>query len=371
MKKLILLTLVAFLLNGCTKPPVEHKLTEVFKDDYQFTGVTISKSGRMFVNYPRWSDHYECGVAEIKDGKKIPFPDLKWNAYSGLPIDYFLCVQSVYADKKNNLWILDTGNPEFKGVVYGGAKLVRVDLRNNKILLKYFFNEPIISKNSYLNDVRIDEKNNKAYITDSGAGGIVVLDTDSGKQIKCLSKHFSTMAEPGYVIKIHGKDALGGDGKSFEVQSDGLTLDSENKYLYFHALTGKALYKVPARLLNDEKISDAEVERSVEKVADTGALDGIISSDAGNIFLTALEENAINYLTPRGEIKTLIKDKKLWWPDTLSISSDKYLYVTDSMINEMPFFNGGKDERKGPYKIYKINVSDLCKGSIFDNLKFF
>jgi sugar lactone lactonase YvrE len=371
MQKAILLIFTAFLLNGCTPSPKDRKLTEVFKDDYQFTGVAISKTGRMFVNYPRWSDHYEYGVAEIKKGKKIPFPDMKWNAYSGLPIDYFLCVQSVYVDKNDNLWILDTGNPEFKGVVYGGAKLVRIDLRTNKILLKYFFNEPNISKNSYLNDVRIDENNNKAYITDSGAGGIIVLDTDSGKQRKLLSNHVSTMAEPGYVIKVNGKECLNTDGKSFEVQSDGLTLDAENKYLYFHALSGKALYKVPTKLLNDENVSDVEREKSVEKVADTGAVDGILSSDAGNVFLTALEENSIKYLTPKNEIKTLVKDKNLWWPDTLSIGPDKYLYVTDSMINEMPFFNSGKDERKGPYKIYKINVSDLCKGTFFDKLKFF
>ena len=44
--------------NGLA-PQRHHKiiLTEVFSDpDFQLTGVTVSKAGRLFVNYPRWSD---------------------------------------------------------------------------------------------------------------------------------------------------------------------------------------------------------------------------------------------------------------------------------------------------------------------------
>src|SRR5207248_1729485 len=33
------------------------------------TGVTVSRSGRVFVNYPRWGDPVEFTVAEVKDGR--------------------------------------------------------------------------------------------------------------------------------------------------------------------------------------------------------------------------------------------------------------------------------------------------------------
>lgn len=361
MQKVIYSLLIGAFLVSCSIGNKERKLTEVFSDDYQFTGVTISMDGRMFVNYPYWSDKYKYAVVEVKDGKKIPYPDEKWNSFSGLPIDYFISVQSVFADKNDNLWILDTGNPMLMGVIPGGAKLLKVDLKKNKILLKYFFNQQIITKNSYLNDIRIDEEKNKAYITDSGEGGIIVLDTESGKQRKVLGKHSSTMAEPGYVIKVNGKDCLGPDGKPFEVQSDGLALDSENKYLYFHALSGKTLYRVPTEALNDESLSDDVIIKKVEKVSETGAADGLASSDLGYIFATSLEDNSIKYLKPDGKVETLLKDARLQWSDSLAISPDKYLYVTDSKINQMPIFNSGKDERKPPYKIYKVNISDFCK----------
>src|SRR3954453_20441827 len=77
-----------------------HALTEVFHDDhFQLTGVSVSKSGRVFVNYPRWSDTYRYAVAEIgKDGSAKPFPDQDWNTWDSKPASagkHFVCVQSV------------------------------------------------------------------------------------------------------------------------------------------------------------------------------------------------------------------------------------------------------------------------------------
>lgn len=365
MKNLFLLLFIAISLTSCVLTPKNYQLSEAFSDDYQFTGVTISMDGRMFVNYPYWSDKYKYAVVEIKDGKKTPYPDEKWNSFNGLPIDYFISVQSVFADKNDNLWVLDTGNPMLMGVIPGGAKLVKIDLKKNKILLKYFFNQQVITEKSYLNDIRLDEEKNKAYITDSGEGGIIVLDTDSGIQRKVLGKHFSTMSEPGYIIKVNGKNCLGPDGKSFEVQSDGLALDSENKYLYYHALSGKTLYRVPTEALNDENLSDERIVKKVEKVSETGAADGLASSDLGYIFATSLEDNSIKYLKPDGKVEIFLQDEKLHWPDSLTIGPDRYLYVTDSMINQMPLFNNGKDDRKSPYKIYKVNAADFCKKNFF------
>jgi hypothetical protein len=40
------------------------------------TGITVSKTGRLFSNFPRMSNYT---VAELKDGKEIPFPSLAFN----------------------------------------------------------------------------------------------------------------------------------------------------------------------------------------------------------------------------------------------------------------------------------------------------
>ncbi|MGG6265495.1 hypothetical protein ACQ4M3_05760 [Leptolyngbya sp. AN03gr2] len=37
------------------------------------TGVTVSHGGRIFVNFPRWGDEVPFTVAEIRDGRPVPF----------------------------------------------------------------------------------------------------------------------------------------------------------------------------------------------------------------------------------------------------------------------------------------------------------
>src|SRR5438552_11639898 len=46
----------------------------------QVTGVAVSKSGRVFVNFPDWSDDHTISVAEVIDGKPKAFPNLELNS---------------------------------------------------------------------------------------------------------------------------------------------------------------------------------------------------------------------------------------------------------------------------------------------------
>ena len=70
----------------------------------QVTGVTVSSEGRVFVNFPFWSDDHLLSVAEIIDGRPVPFPDEAWNAKSGPPEARWVCVQSVVVDDQGALW---------------------------------------------------------------------------------------------------------------------------------------------------------------------------------------------------------------------------------------------------------------------------
>src|SRR5215217_6822379 len=45
------------------------------------TGVTVSRSGRIFVNFPRWGDPVEYTVAELKDGQTVAYPDADINNF--------------------------------------------------------------------------------------------------------------------------------------------------------------------------------------------------------------------------------------------------------------------------------------------------
>ena len=75
------------------------------------TGVTVSHQGRIFVNFPKWGDEVEFTVAEILDGKAVPYPDLAFNQTQPDNLAAALVsVQSVVVDPLDRLWILDTGS---------------------------------------------------------------------------------------------------------------------------------------------------------------------------------------------------------------------------------------------------------------------
>src|SRR5258708_26701799 len=96
----------------------------------------MSKSGRLFVNFPRWSDRYLNAVVEVSsDGSAKPFPDEKWNRWDRkveTAGKQFVCVQSVVMDEAGVLWVLDPAAPLMGPVIPGGPKLVGIDLQNNQ-----------------------------------------------------------------------------------------------------------------------------------------------------------------------------------------------------------------------------------------------
>src|SRR5687767_13123536 len=174
------------------------------------TGVTVSHAGRVFVNFPRWGDPVDVTVGEVKNGRVEAYPDAEINRWPLPGADKpaakaFVSVQSVVVDPSDRLWVLDTGNPEMKGAVPGGPKLVGIDLKTNAPFKTILFPPEIASKGSYLNDVRFDLRRGKAgmaFITDSsrnGPNGIVVVDLETGRSWRRLNDHPSTKPDKAFL----------------------------------------------------------------------------------------------------------------------------------------------------------------------------
>jgi sugar lactone lactonase YvrE len=325
-------------------------------DNQQITGVGVSaKSGRVFVNFPVWSDDHFLSVAEVVDGKPRAFPDEEWNK-PGAAGSHFVCVQSVVVDDQDNLWILDPAAPKMQEIVKGGPKLVKVDLQTNKVVQTIPFGEDVAPAKSYLNDVRIDTSAGKAFLTDSAKGAIIVVDLKTGKSRRLLDGHKSTRPEPDVKLTVDGKQLLDQQKKTApQIASDGIALDSKNGYLYYHALTGRTLYRIKTAFLLDEKISNNDLESKVETVAQTPPPDGMLEATDGSVYLTDIEGSAIvKWNAQSSKVEPVITDKRLLWPDTLSWGPGGELYVTASQIENMPRFNGGKSTRTEPYKLWKV-----------------
>lgn len=327
----------------------------------QLAGVTISKTGRIFVNFPRWIDEPTPSVAEVAaDGSLVPYPSRAINAWDGQPGDsareHLVCVQSVDVDDQDAFWILDPASPNFEGVVEGGPKLIKVDLETNQVERVYPVDEQAAPKMAYLNDVRFS--NGHAFISDSGLGAIVVIDLETGKVRRLLDDHPSTKAEPDCVPVIGGRPFRFDDGTTPQVHTDGIAIDPTRQWVYYKPLIGRTLYRVPISALLDDSLSSEALGERVEKVAETEPTDGLEFDAEGNLYLTSLEWGAVRVLRPDGRIETFARSAELQWPDSIALSHDGDLLVSASQFHRMPAFNGGEDRRTTPFKVFRIKIAD-------------
>src|SRR5947209_5407752 len=55
---------------------------QVASFEHQVSGVTISRDGRIFVNFPRWTEDAPISVPQVtSDGKIKAYPDEEWNSW--------------------------------------------------------------------------------------------------------------------------------------------------------------------------------------------------------------------------------------------------------------------------------------------------
>jgi sugar lactone lactonase YvrE len=324
----------------------------------QVTGVTVSAQGRVFVNFPFWSDDHTTSVAEIVNGSPKPFPDETWNAKDGAPGSRWICVQSVVIDDQDALWVLDPASPKTEAVVPGGPKLVKIDLATNKVVQSILFDATIAPERSYLNDVRVDTKSDHAFITESGTGAIIVVDLKSGTARRLLADHPSTKAEPAAKIVVDGMtivDSKTGQAPAF--QADGIALDRESGWLYYHALTAETMYRIKTADLVNTALTPDQLAPRVEKLSATPKPDGMLEGRDKTIYLAAFEKNAIvRYDAATGISSVIVQDPRLQWPDTLAWGPDGKLYVTTSQIHRMPKYHNGESKQQGPFMVFRLKV---------------
>jgi sugar lactone lactonase YvrE len=331
------------------------QLTEVASfGNNQPIGVKLAPvANRLFVSFPHHQP-FLYALTEIVNGKRIPFPDVEWNKYSpNEPGTHFVNVQDLYTDNRNCLWVLDS-SPGGNGAD-GRFKLVKINLDNNKVTRIYNFDD-LPKDKSALNDVRVDNSRQLAYLSDPGLKAIVILDLNTGKSRIVLQNDKSTLPQPGFVLHLDGKDVVDSKGKPFVSAVNGIALTSDNRYFYFRAINQTKLYRIKTIYLANTALSAGKLSAKVELVAETGVCHGMTADSKGNIYLSNSPDHAIQYVTPNGKVHFLIKNERIIWPDSMGIGSDGYLYFSCSQMNRLPQYNNSEDKTEYPYRVYKVKL---------------
>lgn len=335
------------------------------------TGVTVSKSGRIFVFMPRFDEKTVYTVGEVApDGSVKPYPDAASNRPDATrPQDTLFHVPNGVIDGLDRLWLLDAGLMAESGApTAGAAKLLCIDLASGSVVRNLSLG-PVVGPTSSLNDLRVDAghdaasgRREAAYITDQGQdghGAVIAVDLASGRMVRRLSRHSSTASVKGIVKIVEGRQLLkrGASGQLSEIQggANGIALSPDGRRLYYAPLMGRRLYAVPTDLLLDPQAGDAAVAAKVVDLGEKGLTGGLLTDDRDRVYLALQELNAIGRRNVDGTVDVIATDPRLIWPDTMWIN-DGWLYISAAQVNRRASYNGGQDLQKPPYAILRMRL---------------
>ena len=354
-----LLLPVLFVGSGCTQSNLRQVASS---QQLQWTGVAQSSGGRLFVNYPRWSDRYEFAVAEVQGDSSpstvTPYPDAQTNDWSPdaptAPMwqDRFVGIQSVHIDRQGRMWVLDTGlvneSQARQAVVY------EIDLNTDTIKRTLILPFQVAPEGSYINDIRITPDGQWGFISDSGLGAIIVLNTRTGEARRVLADHPSTKGNSDRIITIDDRPLLVNEtGKPPVIHCDGIAISPDAKWVYYKAISADPLYRVPVAMLTDDRIPAAQLADSIENLGNAPITDAMIFDDHANLYFSALEHNAIIYRSPDGQYHDLVRDPIISWPDSFAIDHHHNLLVfTTAQIHRTPRFSKDSQWPNEPYRIF-------------------
>jgi sugar lactone lactonase YvrE len=147
----------------------------------------------------------------------------------------------------------------------------------------------------------------------------------------------------GLNVTADGKVLRRPDGRGVEFSADGIELSADGRYLYWQAIKGDELYRIPTAALAGPGVQGEDVGGQVEPYGKNGVNDGLLIARGTELmYLTSVQDDAIKVRDlaegPSGQVRVVVQDERLRWPDTFSQGPDGTIYVTTSHIQDSAFF---------------------------------
>jgi sugar lactone lactonase YvrE len=183
---------------------------------------------------------------------------------------------------------------------------------------------------------------------------LIVYDIASQGATRFLEDHPSVKPEDHHMvvqdrfIKVYGMP--------LRVAVDSIALSADGTELYYGPMTGAHMYRIDTASLRDPSLDDAALASRVQEHGTKPSTDGIAADAAGNLYLTAIEHDAIWVMRPDGSLHVLAQDPELLsWPDGVHLSPDeRYLYVTASELQHVLGADLEALPAQRPFRILRI-----------------
>ena len=329
------------------------RLVPVLQSRSIFNGVATTSDGRIFLPFQRQQPGQGIEVGEWVDGQPKAFPDEAWNGFPAMgdAAGAFVGVNALRVGPDRQLWIVDKGAPgPGQDVLPGGAKIVAVDLRTNKVS-RVIALDAVTGRKSFVDDIRFN--GDHAYLTDAGQPGLIVVDLRTGRMWRALDGDRSVTAER--TLMAEGRPLVNPQGKPVVIHADQLEVSPEGDTLYYQPCTGP-MYRIATRFLDDPGLVDAERRQHVALFAETPSTGGTAIDASGTLYLSDTERSRILKITPDGAVSTLVEDARLAWVDAMWIDDTGNLLLPAAQLNRTPAQNHGVDAVKLPTVVYRMAI---------------
>lgn len=307
--------------------------------------VAVSRDGRLFFTVHPDARSKGNRLLEYVDGASEPYPDV------GSQLELFDTVLGVVVDRQDRLWTLDHGNHGLRT-----PRIIAFDLETGRILRNQALPPAVAPKGSCLQDLAVSADGRTIVIADSSLWrkrpALIVYDVETGDARRVLENHPAVAAE-NFLVRTRDRDmTFVGGIVSLRGGVAGVALGAE--WLYFSAITGSGLYRVPLADLRNRDLSAQALAAKVERVADKPLSEGLSIDLDENVFLTDIEHGAISVVDTDRQLRTLIRSDALRWPDGLSFGPDGWLYVADSALPDVVLMTRDDVAAAGPYRIFRF-----------------
>ena len=321
-----------------------------------WNAVVVDRRGRYIVSAPRWTGYVGPAVAIVDaQGRLTPYPDAGWNrSASGAGARHrLISVNALHQDARDGLWIVDTGSLALGGTpLPGGAKILHVDLRHDRVLRVYVLPPAAIRAHTYIDDIRIHRRH--AYLTDAGEGALLVLDLQNGAVRRRFDGMDFVRARPQDRIIVLGHHLDGTDGRPLQGQADPLELSPDGRRLYFGPLSGP-LSQIPTRWLDDDRLDDAALARYVRAWFALPPVGGTAMGADGSLYFTPLADGSLRRRDPGGKVTVLLRDRRLRWADAPFLDGRGRLYLPVPQLDGAAVFNHGHSTVHWPVALYRLD----------------
>jgi sugar lactone lactonase YvrE len=275
--------------------------------------VAVSKSGRVFVSFPRATDSPDHAVVEVKDGKHIPYPNawIQRPREGDMQREAFMAVRGLTVDPHERLWVLDSGCLQMRASSFGGPKLIGIDLDTNAIIKEILLPKEVAPSTSYLSDVRVAQRGEReiAFIADAGPGdGIVVVDLANGRS-------WRRRLSDSRVTNTGSRQSTGG-----------LALSPDNRLLYYRPYPSAHLFAINVDALSDPTRGDEDIAGSIVDIGELPPSNGFETDETGILYTADYPGHSVRYSRIAQPLETETEHLRAS-PTSVAISKDGMLYV--------------------------------------------